>query len=129
MSDVLPPLEQALVALLKSLTGAQVGTKVPQSRPDRFIRLSRTGGASSNRAQSAPTVLVECWGADEGKAWALCASVLPVLRAHRDGADLDGVVVCDASVTEPVNYPDSATGTPRYQFIYSPTVITEGASL
>lgn len=79
-------------------------------------------------AESRPTVLIECWGNDETAAWKLTEKAWPLLAGHRDGANLGAVTVTTASLTDPVNYPDSATGTPRYQFIYSPIVITEGAS-
>ena len=129
MSDVLPNLEAALVKYLRDEIGVQVGTRVPATRPASFIRLTRTGGAPLDRAQSRPTVLIECWGSDETAAWSLASKAWPLLAGHRDGIRMGAVEVTTASLTDPVNYPDSATGTPRYQFIYSPIVITEGASL
>ena len=32
------------------------------------------------------------------------------------------VEVMRVNLTEPANYPDEATGTPRYTFIYSPII-------
>lgn len=130
MSTVLAPIEQALVSFLTTATTYPTSTKIPNPRPARFIRVTRTGGTSRNLAQSDPSVLVECWGTTETDAWAVAKAVWEALQPTRLGAYLSpAVFVCQADVAEPVFYPDAATASPRYQFLYTPTVITEGASL
>lgn len=115
------PIEQAVVAHLRGLLGIQVGTRVPRERPAEFLVVSRTGGGTVNMVMSRPTVLVESWATDPAVAWENAAAAWAHLGAS-DETDLPGIYVADVSLTEPVDYPDSATGTPRYQFIYSPLV-------
>ena len=103
MSDVLPNLEAALVKYLRDELGVQVGTRVPATRPASFIRLTRTGHPPLDRAQSRPTVLVECWGSDETAAWSLASKAWPLLASHRDGIRMGAVEVTTASLTDPVN--------------------------
>ena len=120
--------EAALVAHLRSVLSMQVGTRVPASRPDRFVVLSRAGGQTSNLVQSEPRVLVECWGATDGAAWDLVRDTWAAV-ADADGRDLTkGVWVAHVELTEPVNYPDDATASPRYQFIATLTVNLEETS-
>lgn len=130
MSAVLAPIEQALVAFLPSATTYPTSTKVPNPRPARFIRATRAGGVIRNGAQSDVDVLVECWGATESDAWAVAKATWEALQPTALGARIaPAVVVCRADIAEPVFYPDSSTGSARYQFLYSPTVVIEGASI
>lgn len=130
MTNVLVPIEQALVTFLATATGYPTSTKIPTSRPARFVRVSRAGGTVRNLSQSDPSVLVECWGATDSDAWAVAKAAWEALQPSRLGGYLTpAVFVCQAETPEPVFYPDAQTGSPRYQFLYSPTVITEGASL
>lgn len=120
--------EAALVAYLRPVLSVQVGTRVPASRPDRFVVLSRAGGQTSNLVQSEPRVLVECWGATDAEAWALVRDTWAAV-ADTDGRALtQGVWVARVELTEPVNYPDDATASPRYQFIATLTVNLEETS-
>lgn len=115
------PIEQAVVKHLRDLLGIQVGTRVPRERPAEFLVVSRTGGGTANMVMSRPTALVESWATDPAVAWENAAAAWAHLNSS-DETDLPGVWVSSVSLTEPVNFPDSATGTPRYQFIYSPLV-------
>ena len=117
--------EAALVAHLRSALSVQVGTRVPATRPAKFVVLSRAGGEVSNLVQSSPRMLVECWGATDSEAWALARDTWAAV-ADTDGRALtQGVWVARVELTEPVNYPDDATASPRYQFIATLTVNLE----
>lgn len=122
--QALVPIEQSLVKYLGDAVGVPVGTKIPTSRPASFIRLSRTGGGPTNLAQTNPTVLIECWASSDTAAFALAAASWSLLRDTMFGQQLplDVFVMAVPYLQEPVNYPDAATGSPRYQFIYSPIV-------
>lgn len=118
------PLEQALVAHLRPLLGVPVSTRVPSSRPDRFLLVSRTGGTRSNLGQSRPVILVEAWAKTDGDSWALASDAYNALDAlpYQDEPLGTGVYVADCDLADPVNYPDSQSGTPRYQFVATLTV-------
>ena len=120
--------EAALVARLRSVLSVQVGTRVPSSRPDRFVVLSRAGGDRSNLVQSTPRVLVECWGTTDAAAWSLVQDAWAAVDAVDGEALTQGVWVARVDLTEPVNYPDDATASPRYQFIATLTVNLEETS-
>ena len=116
--------EQALVAYLGPLVSpATVATRVPQSRPAAFVKVTRVGGDVLSIGQSRPRVLVECWASTDSAAWNLAAKSWDALWDARDLPEIrPGVAVMDAELTEPVNFPDAASGSPRYQFLASLTV-------
>lgn len=118
------PVEQALVAYLGPLVSpATVATRVPQSRPAAFVKVTRSGGDVLNIGQSRPRVLVECWGNTDSAAWDLAAKAWDALYESDQSAEIrPGVEVMDVDLTEPVNFPDIASGSPRYQFLASLTV-------
>ena len=118
------PIEQALVAHLGGVLGVPVSTMVPAQRPERFVIVSRTGGPRLNLAQSRPTVLVECWATRTADAWSLVVAAYDAMDslADRDDALPKGAWVADVDLAEPVNYPDAASGSPRYQFLATLTV-------
>lgn len=128
--QALIPIEQSLVKYLGDAVGVPTSTHIPTQRPTSFIRLSRTGGAPTNLAQTNPTVLIECWASTDSAAYSTAATAWALLRSTQFGAQLPlGVFVMAVPyLQEPVNYPDSATGSPRYQFIYSPIVNLEETS-
>jgi len=49
----LAPVEQAFVAYL-SPAGFHVGTRVPNPRPDQFVKVTRTGGTDYTSSDFAP---------------------------------------------------------------------------
>lgn len=120
----LAPLEQAVVALLAVATGKPVGTRVPATRPAAFVVVQRSGGAIRNRVQSDPSLLVQCWGSTEAGAWDLTVAAWEALASADEATLTRGVDVMRVSLTEPANYPDEATGSPRYTFIFTATVNT-----
>jgi hypothetical protein len=73
-----------------------VGTRVPDPRPDRFIRLIRTGGVRYTLVTDAAQVAVECWDVVESAAAAMAQLCRGLINAA------------------PVNLPDVLTGHARY---------------
>ena len=113
--------EGLLVGVLRPVVApSKVATKLPNPRPAQFVRVTRAGGARRNVAQSGSRVIVECWAASETDAWALCVAAYDAL----DDLDVDPgeLPFMSVDLSDPVNYPDTATGSPRYQFIA--TIIT-----
>jgi len=117
----LAPVEQAFVTYL-SPAGFHVGTRVPSARPDQFVRVTRTGGPAARMTISEPTLLVECWGRTDALAWAVAAAVWPLCSVPHAVQLSPAVWASRISATEPVNFPDSASGAARYQFIVTPRV-------
>lgn len=106
--------EQALVAYLATPLGMPVSTRVPEPRPAQFIRVTRAGGAQRNLAQADSRILVECWGTTDALAWDAAERSWALLNVldHTTLIDVGRVTLAD-----PVNYPDSLSGSPRYQYI------------
>lgn len=111
--------EGEIVTLLDDLAD-DVATSVPNPRPATLIRVTRAGGNARNMLQSDPRHLIECWAADEVAAFNLAASAYARLLDHYGPA---GVWGGRASLTEPVNFPDPDTESPRYQFVA--TILTD----
>ncbi len=123
------PLEQAYVAHLNAALTEPVSTRVPTPRPAAFVRITRTGGQRRSVVLSDSNLLVECWGATDTTAWDLCRRTWSLVVATEHSAVSD-VWVNRLQVTDPVNFPDSASGSPRYQFLVTATValvVTEEA--
>jgi hypothetical protein len=69
--------------------------------------VSRIGGPRRNVGIDAPIVLFECWSTDEISAQALGAKVRAFVSSMDEyGYEASGLV----------NYPDTETNLPRYQF-------------
>ena len=95
---------------------ARVATEVPNPRPTRLVKVTRTGGPAVYPATDTPTITVQCWDDDTVDASGLCRLTrallwaLPADATH--GADIRKVV----EVGGPAFFPDPATDLPRYQF-------------
>lgn len=111
-------LEAELVTLLDDLAES-VATRVPKNRPSTCIRVTRAGGQARNAVQADSRALVECW-APEGEAFALAASAWARILQHYGAADTWGGT---ASLTDPVNLPDTSAvpENARYQFLVTVT--------
>lgn len=107
--------------LTTRLTGYSAGpvvvaTKVPNPRPDRFVKVTRTGGHQRDLITDLVQVTVECWAATDPDA----ADLARLVRAYvwmLAGTEAAGTWV--RIVTEvggPVAFPDPETNNPRYQF-------------
>ena len=122
MTTTLPPLVKAVIEALDGL-GVPVATEVPAARPASFIRVLATGGVERNLGQVDPTFLVECWAGSSVAAEALARTAWQTLRAAQGVVLGDGTAwAAQASLTLPVDYPDARTGSPRFQFLYTPTL-------
>lgn len=106
--------EQALVAYLTTPLAMPVGTRIPDPRPAQFIRVTRAGGVKRNLVQSDCRVLVECWGTTDALAWDAAERSWALLNALDTTTLMD---VARVTLADPVNYPDSLSGSPRYQYI------------
>ena len=129
MQHVAPsPIEQDFVAwAATALPGVHAGTRVPTTLPDQFVRVLRGTGSRRNLGQSSPSLVVECWGSTDAQAWALTSRVWALLSAP----DLDRIGstwLSDVEVAEPSNFPDVASGRPRYVFTFLPLTILEERS-
>lgn len=123
-----PDLVAALVADTGPLAGlgAPIATKVPTPRPPQFIRVLATGGAlTDDYALSAPSVLIECWATSSDAAYALAGAAWERLRATVGAEIGPGLWVQDPRITLPADFPDAQSGSPRWQFIFTPTVAQE----
>lgn len=115
------PVEQAYIAHLNAALAEPVSTRVPASRPAAFVRLTRTGGQRRSVVLADSNLLVECWGSTETLAWDLCRRAWSLVAAT-EHSTVGPVWVNRVRLTDPVNFPDSASGSPRYQFIVTATV-------
>lgn len=134
---LLPPdVEAAIIAHLDA-HGLTAATTVPNPRPESesYVRVTRTGGQARNLVESDATVLVECWAPTTlaafglaqlawGLVWTLGVSGFPTIPA---GATT--LRVAAVSATDPVNFPDPDTSSPRYQFIATVTAVLQRVAL
>lgn len=128
---VFPDVEAVLIDYLgDALAGRGVNvpvvTAVPSPRPDRFVRVERTGGPiSSLFLLDNPTVAVEAWGSSESDAAELIGLVRGLLHAM-PGED-DAPVYRVAEFSGPGNLPDPTSGQHRYSFTAS--LLVRGSAL
>lgn len=119
-----PPLVPALVSDTGPLAslGVPVATRVPSPRPARFVRVVGAGGVDAF-AMPRPSVLIECWGHPDNPdgAYDLAVAAWAALR-DTECEFLGGMWVVSVNLTLPVDYPDTQSGSPRWQFIFTPTV-------
>jgi len=60
---------------------AFVSAKLPAGqRPDRFVRVSRSGGGQDNIVTDTARILIECFAKDVGQAEAMCGTTVAALR-------------------------------------------------
>ena len=107
-----PDVTALVVDHLDAGLSVPVRTRVPDPRPDAWVRVQRVGGVASGPIDTA-RVLVECWAAQEADAAALAATTRDLMR--RMPGTVAGYRV--ARVTEaggPALIADPLTGTPRY---------------
>lgn len=99
--------------LLPVASPAKVVTQVPATRPDKFVREFRTGGAAINRVLERVQITVQGWATDSVDAFDLTSdcreallnryTLMPLVR----GVSEVGGLHFD---------PDPGTNTPRYTF-------------
>lgn len=120
---VYPDVESLLVWYLGAEFGlrgemARVGTKVPNPRPNRFVRITAAGGGERAIVLSSRTVIFECWDTDDPAASALAELSYAIMRAAQWDAAVPTIRNV-ATVGAPASFPDPDTGTSRYQFTLS----------
>ncbi|MGA5489562.1 hypothetical protein ACPCK1_17620 [Streptomyces pseudogriseolus] len=91
-----------------------VVTRVPSSRPARFVRIERVGGSRLDRITDRPRLDIHCWGPDEGAV----ADLVKVVRALVFAIPgWRGVTAYDvAEVGGPDSAPDPVSGQERASF-------------
>lgn len=121
MSEVVvfPDAEAVAVSWLDGKLGAgvEVSTQVPNPRPDKLCRVTRTGGAGRiNLVTDDAQLTFECWGPDEESA----SATARLAQGHVFAAA--GEMVGSAYVRKVTeiggltNFPDPESDSPRYQF-------------
>lgn len=115
-------IERILVAYLTPLMdGAWVGTRVPNPRPERLVRVDAAGGPRQNIRQDRSMVTVQAWA--QYDADLLMAEVRDLLHdmpgrqvTVPTTAGFESVQIYSCTeVGGPTNLPDPETQTPRYQ--------------
>lgn len=113
---VFPDIEAVLVTHLEPLVGVPVSTRVPNPRPDEFVRLHRVGGVRRDLVTESPMVLVEAYAATSTRARDLGALALRHVHVMPD-TDVEGAVIRRIrEVGGLQSFPDPETDDPRYQF-------------
>lgn len=105
--------EAMVVMFLATRLGVPVRTRVPNPRPDRFIRVWRSGGAAQNRVMDVAQVTVTAWSADSVDASELAREAQSALLNDHSNMTLVRSVRETGGL---YSDPDLATGTPRYTF-------------
>lgn len=130
MSELIAfPDAEAMVVnyLTDAIEGLEVSTRVPDERPNRFVRVTRVGGTKIRLNAESPMVLFECWDTNSVDAFALCRQVRAYVHALA-GETVSGVWIYKVTeVGGPVFNPDPNTDLPRYQFTV--TLDLKGESL
>lgn len=94
---------------------AEVGTRVPNPRPDRMVRVSLADTLQQTSAHFYSRLIVECWAPTEVEASQL-ARIAYALTLALEGEDSGSEYVADVQAAAgPVHFPEPDVG-PRYQF-------------
>lgn len=114
---IFPNVEKLLVAYLGPLLApVRVVTKVPATRPETFVLLTRVGGPRRDRVTDKPMVVFEAWAKTEGDAGDLGARVAAHVYALEQTEHPLGYVRAVSEIGGLQRFPDPESGTPRYQF-------------
>lgn len=95
-------------------------TKIPNPRPDVFVRILRAGGIPRSLVVDAPTLVVEAWADVESDAAALANFCRGRIMAAGRAGSMGAVTVYDDIVeySGPRNTPDPEIGQSRYSFTH-----------
>lgn len=124
-----PDAEAIAVAWLtgKLGTGVAISTKVPNSRPPKFVKVTRTGGNQTDLIADAARLTFECWAPDEVTASEICRLARAHIKAAA-GETVSGSYVRKVTdVGGPSNFPDPESMSPRY--LYTATVVCRGTAI
>lgn len=105
-------IEVELVRYLSGNLDVPVAANVPESKPDSFVSLERTGGSFDSFVIDRPTVAVQCWGITKVQAKNLAYKVDELVRRMPD----EVVNVTQATRNSLYNFPDEKR--PRYQVVF-----------
>lgn len=95
---------------------ATVGTRIPDVRPDRMVRVERVGGVRTNLITDSALVTVESWAASEADAAELGQLVRALILAA-EGTTQAGVVIYKVTEVGGLQHlPDPDTEHERYSF-------------
>lgn len=93
---------------------ATVGTRIPNPRPARHVRVRRIGGPRRNIVADGPHVSVEAWGPTDEEAADLAQLCRGLIHAMH-GTTIAGVAVYGVSeLAGPAELPDPTSDQPRY---------------
>ena len=101
---------QALVEWLPAVLGVPCLAEVPESKPEAFLTVERTGGATS-LGKDEPNVAVQAWAMSRADAAFLAGNAA---RALALGATRIPEV-CSCRVGSTYAFPDPESRRPRYQ--------------
>lgn len=91
----------------------EVHTRVPNPRPDEWVRVDRAGGVKANLVTDAATVIVEAWAQTEPRAHAIAQMCRALIHAM-EGTTQSGVPVYRVGeLAGPTTLPDPESGQPR----------------
>jgi len=96
-------------------------TKVPKSRPNRFVKVLRVGGTNSSLVQDKPTLAIESWSTDAMEASAIAQLVRGLIHAI-DTVTYESVTYQFYRPQEfagPANLPDPDSAQERYTQTFS----------
>lgn len=106
-------------AAVLAIVAGPAATRIPQTVPSAFTRISVAGGSRINLIQARPTVLVECYALTEIAAQARAAAAWKALDGAQHATN-GGVWFGGIDLSWPVAYADPSTPTHyRYQFTAS----------
>lgn len=115
MTRVMPDAEALLVAFFTPLvTPTHVGTLIPKTRPARFVRVWRTGGAALNRVIDRPQMTIKATVKGDKEAARELAQTLRT--ALFDGYTAIRGVGTVEEIAGLYYDPDPTTGDPAYTF-------------
>ncbi|MFZ4894637.1 hypothetical protein ACL9RL_09320 [Plantibacter sp. Mn2098] len=114
--------ETLVVAFLKPAAfaaGASIGTKVPNPRPKRFVRVTRTGGTATNRVLERAQITITAEAESGPEAFNLASACRAEFLNNTTRMPLVRGV---EETTGPYYNPDPDTGNDRYTFTESMSV-------
>lgn len=133
MTDILFPDVTDLVVteirsrLVERGEAAQVGTRVPNPRPAKFVLVRRVGGPRLNLVADNATLTIEAWGSDEAEAQDLLQLARTFIYAMRGTVHSGVAIYRIGEFAGPVNLPDPLSDQPRYTATM--TVACRGSAL
>lgn len=92
--------------------GIKAYANVPANRPESFVTVERIGGSYDSVVIDRPIVAIQAWSDKRLSASELAYSVRDTL-----GEMVSEVNICKVSINSIYNYPDTESGSNRYQLV------------